>query len=66
MNSLTLIRLDLQAKQPGEGLPVLTIVNLPRRTSLRKETSSTCSYPAVSWRYRQRERGMQQRVGVCV
>lgn len=38
VNSLTLIRLDLQAKQPGEGFPVLTIVNLPRRMSPRKET----------------------------
>lgn len=45
VNSLTLIRLDLQAKQPGEGFPVLTMVTLPRRVSLRKEKSSTCSYP---------------------
>lgn len=60
MNSLTLIRLDLQAKQPGEGFPVLTMVTLPRRVSPRKEKSSTCSYPALSWRYRQRECGMQQ------
>lgn len=55
VNSLTLIRLDLQAKQPGEGFPVLTIVNLPKGVSLRKEKSSTGSYPTLSWRYRQRE-----------
>lgn len=49
MDSLTLIRLDLQAKQPGEGFPVLTIVNLTRRVSLEEKKS--CSYPALSWRY---------------
>lgn len=53
MDSLTLIRLDLQAKQPGEGFPVLTIVNLPRSVSLEEKKS--CSYPALSWRYCQRE-----------
>ena len=36
MNSLTLIRLDLQAKQPGEGFPVLTIANWPARGSVRR------------------------------
>lgn len=52
MNSLTLIRLDLQAKQPGEGFPVFTIVNLPRSVSLEEKKS--CSYPALSWRSCQR------------
>lgn len=45
-DSLTLMRRDLQAKQPGEGFPVLTIVNLTRRVSLEEKKS--CGDPAVS------------------